>query len=181
MANIFLEFIKIWLPSIGVIIAAIWVLFKWIYEQKLRKNKEMPALSGEIKTEFVDYEEDKYILCIKTEWNNSSPQPIYVDTTKSRIDIFEINSLNTLGYFEVKKDLGEPIYRAFPLIDMGTFIFEPSKNNQVRGNFLLKRGTIYYIRIKIYIDGKFHGINNYAWTHEQIIDVRTPLNNNNNG
>jgi hypothetical protein len=179
MINTLLEFTKTWLPSIGVIIAAFWVLFQWLYEQKLRKNKEMPALSGEITTEFTDYNEDKYILSIKTEWNNSSPLPIYVDTKKSRIDIFQINELQEYGYFEVKRDLGEPIYRAYPLNDMGTFIFEPSKNNQVRGNFLLKKGTIYYLRIKIYKDSKFHGEQSYAWTGEQIIDIRTKQNSNN--
>ena len=55
----FLQFIKEWIPSIGVIIAGSWILFKWLYEEKIRQRKEVPSLDGKLTTTSVTLDKEK--------------------------------------------------------------------------------------------------------------------------
>jgi hypothetical protein len=171
MKNEILTFIKEWVPSIGILIGGSWVLFNKFFEERTRRKKEMPALIGKVSSETIEIE-DKILLNLEIDWSNTSPLPIYIDTEKTRIDLYLVEEIKKLGYFEAKKDLGSPLFKAFPLKDMADFVFEPNTLNQIRANFLLKERKIYFLRIKIYRDRSKHGAKTFAWTREKLIDLR---------
>lgn len=166
-----LFFIRDWIPSIGVIIGGVWLLFKWIHKQTLRRKKDLPALTGEITNEIVR-KDNKSLLNIIAEWNNTSPQPIYIDVKNTRFDVYIMKADMEPGPFEIKKDLGEPIFRYYPLEDMGKFIFEPLTKSQLRANFILENGNLYFVRLKVYWNPEKHGHSIFAWTREKLIDLR---------
>lgn len=153
-------------------VAGGWILFKWGFEQSLRARRDIPALAGDIKTALSSLGNGKLFAIIYAEWRSTSPLPLYIDHKKTRFDIYEIPSDMACGTIMPKSDLGAPLFRQFPLEDMGDFVFEPNTLNQIRGHFVVETGKLYFARVKVYRDQLRHGKKVFAWTREIIIDTR---------
>lgn len=165
----FVQFIKEWVPSIGVIIAGSWILFKWLYEEKIRQRKEVPSLDGKLTTTFVVLDKDKKLVTIEALWNNRSPFSIYMDLNMSRIDIYKIPAhlhLDTPA-LTLKKDLGEPICSYKFLLHMVEvdYFLEPNSQSSIISHFVLP-DALYGARM-IFHTGK-KGI---MWWKEIIINT----------
>ncbi len=80
--NELLKFLKDWIPSIGVVVAAGWIFFKWLYEEKLRRKKEMAAIDEKLSANFISLGENKKIVTIEAAWNNRSTLHLYLDIHK---------------------------------------------------------------------------------------------------
>ncbi len=167
-----LEIVKDWLPTAAALVAGTWILLTWRLERRHQSITEMPAVFGEAIVQINPIDDAKFLLTIYSNWNNSSPLPIYVDTEKTRIDVFSIPDDADLGPFDLKSINSGPQHRSYPFHDMDSFTFEPTRVNQVRGQFFLATGSLYGIRVKIYRDRKRHGGKTYAWTREYVVDAR---------
>ena len=168
MINLFRD----WLPAIGVVIAALWVVFKWLYDQRLRARSEMPSLTGSLHIDIHPLEHPKVLVAISSDWNSNSPMALYIDTQTTRIDIHEVSAAIPIGPLSTRSDLGEPIFRSFPIKAMSTFIFEPKTGGEIRDHFVLEVNKLYIARMKVYRDKARHGKKTGAWTREAIVDLR---------
>jgi len=146
-------FIKDWIPSIGVIIAGIWVTFRWLYSEQLRKEKERSALDGDLTCQAVNLSEDKSVVIFSAHWNNRSPLPFSADTKKSGLDIFQLDNEIPLGGLDLrvdKKALGEPTVELRPYQNLKSLVIEPNTQSTFQHMAVLQKGFLYLARYKIY-------------------------------
>jgi len=173
--NDVLTFIKDWVPALGVIIGTTWLILRWAIEQRIRGLHEMPALTGETSSAILFLNaQEKFLLSAEVNWISTSPRPLYVDPGKTRFDVFRLPGDLDFGTITPRSDLGPPLYQAYPLKDMGDFVFEPKTNNHLRSYFILKVPAIYFVRAKVYRDTRHHGKKLFAWTREWLVDARNP-------
>ena len=163
------QFIKEWIPSIGVIIAGLWIFFKWLYEEKLRQKKEMPSLDGKLTAVVIPLGKYKKLITIEALWNNRSPLPIYMDLNKCKIDIYEISDnlkLETPS-LTLKSDLGQPICSYKFLLNMVEvdYFFEPNTQSTIINHFVLANG-VYGIRMILH-----SGLKGQMWWKEIILNI----------
>jgi hypothetical protein len=165
-----LQFIKDWIPSIGVIVAGTWILFKWLYEEKLRQKKEMPSLDGKLTITSIPLGENKKLLTVEALWNNRSPLPVYMDFPKCRIEIYTIPPDLKLpnGGLTLKTDLGDPLicyYFLLPVVTYNYFL-EPNTESIIINHFVLQPG-VYGIRMVLQSYKKEE-----IWWKEIIVNVQ---------
>ena len=169
----FLNFIKDWVPSIGVIGAGIWVLFNFFFGEWLRRQKEGPSLDGKLSASIIPFDNGKLLVTIEALWNNHSPFPLYLDIHQSRIDVFAIvpDKQKVNRAIEIKKhDLGDPICRHLFLEKACelNYFFEPNTSSTIIDHFILAPG-IYGIRMEL-----ITGIEGINWWKDLILDARHP-------
>ena len=166
------QFIKDWIPSIGVIIAGLWIFFKWLYDEKLRQKKEMPSLDGKLTATSIPLGENKKLVTIEALWNNRSPLPIYMDINKCKIDIYKIPETLNLETpdLTLKSDLGLPICSYKFLLHMVEvdYFFEPTSESTIINHFVLADG-VYGVRMVLHT-----GTKGQMWWKEIIIDIQEP-------
>lgn len=147
------EFIKGWIPSIGVLIAGLWALYSWIRSEKLRETKERTSLEGNLKYSQVQISEETYLAIFTATWKNLSPLPVSVDTKKTFLDIYRIDPDLQLGGIDLKinpEALGSPIVELTPYAKLRSFILEPNAQADLQTMAALKKGSVYLVRFKLY-------------------------------
>ena len=169
----FLKFLKDWVPTIGVLIGAFWILFKWIYEEALRVKKEMPALDGKLNESSMTLDKHKRLLTLEALWVNRSPNPIYFNYKDCKILIYKLmgEDLKLNAQIDFEKDLGNPICSHYFLQGKikENYFFEPHTESVLVNNYVLEPG-LYAIRMVLY------GIETHQiWWKEKIVDLRPDL------
>lgn len=168
--NDLLKFIKDWIPSIGVIVAGGWLFFKWLYEEKLRRQKEMPAIDGKLSAKVISFGKNKKLVTIEGTWNNHSPLPLYLDINQCTIDIFKIDEDINLPNCNLilKSDLGEPVCSYKFLLKMVEvdYFLEPNTESTIVNHFILEKG-IYGVRMVLHTSKK-----GGLWWKETILDIQ---------
>lgn len=171
--QVLLQFIKDWIPSIGVIVAGLWVFFKWLHDENLRRKEDTPSLDGKLTATYISIEENKTLVTIEALWNNRSPLPIYMDINKCKIDIYEIpHNLNLENQcLTLKSDLGDPICSDKFLLHMVevNYYFEPNSESTIINHFILANG-IYGIRMVLH-----SGKKGQMWWKEIILNIQDQI------
>lgn len=156
----------------ATIFAGSWTFWKWGFIEWLRRRREGPAIDGVVEHKEVELPNNENLLItIEATWRNCSVYPVYIDTRKTRIDLFQLPSKIEVGPIVTNKDLGEPRHRLKPYEDMNSFILEPNTNSVLQHHFILKRNNTYLLRWKLYRNPKQHDETLFAWTKELVIKV----------
>ena len=147
-------FVKDWIPPIGVIAGALWVTFRWLYSDRLRRQKERSAIDGELTYQsVVSLSEDKSLIIFNARWNNRSPLPFPADTKESGLDIFRLDNEIPVGGLDLrvdKKALGEPTVELRPYQKLKSLVIEPNTQSTFQHMAVLQKGFLYLARYKIY-------------------------------
>jgi hypothetical protein len=164
-----LQFLKEWTPTLAVLIGGLWMLFKWLFDEKLRAKREVPSLDGKLTVTSFPLGKKNKIVSIEALWVNHSPFPIYMDVERCEIKIYLISEshLSLNQGIILKEDLGQPICASIflkKLIEKDYF-FEPKSESLIVNHFVLEPG-IYGIRMVL------HGLNEgELWWKEKIVDI----------
>jgi hypothetical protein len=168
MKDILISF-RDWLPSIAVVVTGIWLLFQWVFGERLRRQKEIPSLDGKLSATVLPFGSNKLLITVEALWNNHSPLPVYLNIEKCRIDVFRIEpqAEEKNCVLILKKDLGRPICSHFFLVGMCevNYFFEPNTASTIINHFVLEPG-VYGIRMELHTDTV--GVN---WWKEMILDA----------
>ena len=106
-----LTFLKEWLPSLAVIVGGLWLLFQWLFGERLRRQKEMPALDGNFSARVVPVSPSSVIVSLSCIWRNRGPLPARIDPGLSHIDVFQVPEDCKNGPLILDSNLGGPIYQ----------------------------------------------------------------------
>lgn len=170
IANVILDFIQQWVPSLGVIVAGIWVLFQWLFGEQLRRLKEMPALDGGLSAKIIPLDHGRSLVTVEALWNNRSPLPVKLDFKHCKIDIFDLTRDTRKESHPVilKKDLGTAVCSDFFLVGICKidYVLEPNTASTMTNHFILDPG-IYGVRMEL---RTFKA--NEHWWKEMIVNTR---------
>lgn len=168
--NGFLTFIKDWVPSIGVIVAGIWMLFQWLFGEWLRRQKEGPSLDGKLSATVIQCGDGKLLATVEALWNNHSPFPIYFKTDGCKIAVYRIGPHidRENCALVLTRDLGDPICTNFFLVGFikKKYFFEPNTASTIINHFILEPG-VYGIRMELHTDKE-----EIHWWKEMILDAQ---------
>lgn len=168
--NGLLTFIRDWIPSLGVIVAGIWIVFQWLFGEWLRRQKEIPALDGKLSATTVAFENGRLLMTVEALWNNHSPFPVYMDLDRCRIAVYRIDPRlkKENCALVLKQDLGDPVCDDFFLKGMceKNYFLEPNTASTIINHFILEPG-IYGIRMELHTP--IEGVN---WWKELIVDAQ---------
>jgi hypothetical protein len=168
--NGFLTFIKEWIPSIGVIVAGIWILFQWLFGESLRRKKEGPSLDGKLSATIIHSGDGKLVVTVEALWNNHSPLPIYFKISECLISVYRIGPHidRENSPLVLVRDLGTPVCTNFFLVGAckKSYSFEPNTASTIINHFILEPG-IYGIRMELHTDKA-----EVNWWKEMILDAQ---------
>ena len=142
--NSFLDFIRDWLPSLSIIVAGAWVFFNWVFLEKQRTRKEVPALEGNIHVSSIELDKAKTIITVEGTWNNKSPYQVSIDVNLSKIMIYAISDNQPNGHID-PLFLEKPICTTRLFRNYSYYKFEPNVAWNIQEHYVLETGRIYMI------------------------------------
>jgi hypothetical protein len=153
----------------GVLLAAFLGIWKWGFEESLRKRREVPSVQGELSSSITRHTTDTAIVSILATWATKSPARVEVDVERTSIAVFRIPAEHPIGSLIVNPESVEAVARVFPFRNLNRLSFGPNNEHTYASNFILKVSQRYLIRWRLYIitDG-------FRRTREVIIDTTMP-------
>ncbi len=148
-------FITDWIPPIGVVGAGIFALWRWRFNERLRRQKEIPSLDkgGMIATGY-QISDSKVWVQLDIIWRNPGVVPFDVDTDLTVVDVFEIDNALPVGPLKIRKgtitDLHKPKHSHKIFSGSPSFIFEPGTEHPIQCHFVLPIEQIVLFRWKLY-------------------------------
>ena len=131
----------------------------------------MDALDGNLTAQAVSLNRERSIVLLNGHWRNLSPLPIHINTSQTRVDVFQISDNVEIGPLVPKQDLGTQAFRHLFLTDMNGYVLEPKTESTLHTFFVLAPG-LYVFRMKVYREQKKHRNELFAWTREIMLDIR---------
>jgi hypothetical protein len=153
----------------GVLLAALLGIWKWGFEESLRRRKEVPSVQGELSSSITRHTTDTAIVSILATWATKSPARVEVDVERTCIAVFRIPAEHSIGSLIVTPESVEAVARVFPFRNLNRLSFGPNNEHTYASHFILKVNQRYLIRWRLYIvtDG-------FRRTRELIIDTAMP-------
>ena len=180
--NCILQFLKDWVPTLGIIFGGGFAYWKWSSIEKLRKQREMPSADkGTLSITSLPINDVKVWVQIDVIWRNPGSIPFDVDVDATVISVFEIKSSIDIGAIQLKVepgDLGEPIYSIKPYGSSKSVKYEPKSESLVQNHFVLERQKIYLFRWKLYRktgDGKKVSRTRFIMLDANTLSTTTPI------
>lgn len=163
-----LLFVRDWLPSIAIIIGGVWALWVFKFKEKLRRKKEMPAISGRMRISILDASETHSVALIKSTWKNHSPLPVPLDTDRIFVQVYPMNLQVEPGFMNIPDDLDEAIHSGYPFSGYSEFVLEPDSTSSLNAYVALENGYMYLLRWTI----TQKKADSYFWDSEKLVDLR---------
>ena len=154
-------FLRDWLPSVAIIVAGIWKIF----EYAKNREKEMPAIEGELRTSSIPIGALRLVE-LDVLWKNRSPRPLKLNTQKCQIDVYSLSNLE-LGFLDTNA-LPTLEYVNKPFESLAGMLLEPNTDSHLKAFFVIPPGKLYLVRWTLYQNK----INGYEWSKESVIDLR---------
>jgi hypothetical protein len=72
--------IKDYATTAAIIGGGCWALWRWVFEERLRRHRDFPALDGEIRTVETKLDEQNVVVTVNALWRNRGKLPVEIDT-----------------------------------------------------------------------------------------------------
>ena len=163
--------IRDYATAAAIIGGGLWALWRWVFEERLRRHREFPALDGELKTVETRLDHLNVILTVNALWRNRGKLPVEIDTTKTSVGVYSLDKSQPLGPFNPQiKALS---YRAFPLADCAGYILEPGTDSTIQQCIVLPTNQMFVIHWAIciaasqkaypYLKAEMWCVRDYVW------------------
>jgi hypothetical protein len=139
------QVIQNYVTSIAIIVGGGWALWKWGFEEALRRKREIPSLDGKMSAITVTMSETKALVTLQAKWRNPGALPVKLDTKETSVEVYEVDPGAELGNLSGPDDL-EAIYTCYPLDGLDDYILEPGTDSTMQRHFVLDKSRIYLIR-----------------------------------
>ena len=149
------EFITDWIPPIGIAGAGIFALWRWGFNEWLRRQREIPSIdTGSMAAKGFPINQSKVFVQLDTTWGNPGRVPFMVDTELTKVDVFEVFDSLPIGPLKTRKgdstDLSEPKHSHNPFSGSPSLKFAPGTESVIQCHFILPAEQIVLFRWKLF-------------------------------
>jgi hypothetical protein len=170
--------IKDWLTSLAILVAGIWAIYRFWHSEWLRKRSEIPCLEGSSATpEILAISSDWSIASLRWTWRNAGCRPVYVDTERSRTDIYRLppDVHGVIDPRQQEDELFEFLVASHqPLVGLAPYMFEPGTTSSLLTPVVLPSNQTYIARMELRADRGKHPTGddgNYVWERWQVFRI----------
>lgn len=163
-----LAIIKDLVTTLGILIAGLWAIWKWGFEQKIKENREMPVLDGQLSVSALSLNDDQIIVTLNLQCKNSGLIPIQIETVLTKICIYKLNTHMMIGRFSPESFKLTPVITVYPHEDRANIIFEPYAEGVLQEHFIIDRQGVYFICWELYRK-RFKKSKVYRGWHREVI------------
>lgn len=167
-----LSFIQNWIPSIGVIVYALWSLFKWLHLEITRRQKEREALEANLEYNTIKLSDYKSIIMLNLYLYNKCPFPFQVDKRNTVLDIFLLSHKIPIGMLDFRSTnniFGKQLVTIKPFIKRKSIVLEPNTKSIIQDIVVLENNFLYLVRYKVY---RYTKSGKFSRTRVCICDLR---------
>src|SRR6266853_5453219 len=104
-----------------------WALWRWGFEEWLRRQRDFPAVDGEIRTFETKLSDRNVIVTVNALWSNRGKLPVELDTTKTFVNVYSVGHSLPLGPFDPQST--KLAYSAKPLARLSGYVLEPGTDS----------------------------------------------------
>ena len=152
MLSAITTFFTDWVPSLAVVFAAGFGLYKWRKAERIRQEREIPSAAGALSASAVRTG-DRVLVQLDALWRNTGKIPLSVDVGRTQVDVFEVPDDVGVGSVQIRRDpteLGRAAHTVKPWVRAKGVILEPATDSLVQTHFVLPADRLFVFRWKLY-------------------------------
>jgi len=136
--------LKDYATALALLAGGAWALWRFRYEQTLRRSREMAQPDGVLTVHCVDADAgDRVIVTLEGLWRNRGPLMIELCAEHSYVKVFRVESAPPIGPLQP----GEHILQIPPW--WSTYVIEPNTESLLQEHIALDRGQVYLFRWRL--------------------------------
>jgi hypothetical protein len=128
---------------VAIIIGGGWALWRWRFDEWLRRHRDFPALDGEIRTVEAKLNDRDIFVMVNALWRNRAKLPVKLDTAKTFVKVYKLGHTLPTGPFDPQTV--EPFCTARPLSGASNYTLEPGTDSIMQQCLVLPANEIVLI------------------------------------
>jgi hypothetical protein len=160
-----------WITAIAAAVGASFAIWKWGFEERLRRRHEIPSIDGDISVDVIEADDHTVCVYIENLWDNKGAVPIFLNPDRCVIRIYEIALQEKPRAIDPSDDASsgpeKEILSFCPIRRSGRFMLEPGTQSRIQSAVLLQKGPIYEVRSHIEMDGRL-GRQVFWWFRRKV-------------
>lgn len=133
--------IKNYVEAAAVIVAGGWALWRWEFEERLRRHRDFPALDGEIKSAEAALRPGASVMTVYAVWHNRGKLPVELECDECFLNVYKLNAATPNGPIDLSNREDDEnvtlLYSTRPLSQFLRFVLEPSTDTTIQQCFVL--------------------------------------------
>lgn len=121
----------------AILIGGCWALWRWGFEEWLRRKRDFPALDGELKTAEVSIGAGKIVVTVNAIWRNRGKLPVDLDPARTFVKVYSLHEDILAGPFDDRSKGLKLSFDARPLRGWTGYTLEPSTESLIQQCFVL--------------------------------------------
>ena len=167
--------VKDWLTSVGILFGGGWALWRFGYEDWLRRRLEEPSLEGSYDVpEMHRLDDGRIAVSLRWRWRNPGTRPVFLDIHLSELSVYRISSQGAfIDPRRLEQEVGAKVSEHLPLEGFGFFKLEPGTTSSILTVPILEEGKTYLARLKLVSDQNRHATKggwNFLWEKWQVLE-----------
>src|SRR3712207_6480337 len=118
-----------WITAIATATGAGFAVWKWGFEESIRRSREMATLDGDISVTIIPANSSTVAAFIESVWNNKGTLPVFLHPEKCRVRIFNLSLHHTPEVIDPTDEEKEAHHNKVldfnPIRKTGIFMLEP--------------------------------------------------------
>ena len=135
--------------AIGILLGGLWAFWKWSLSEFLRRRRESPAFYGKISGSSIFIGNNREVLTVVCEWENTSVVSLTVNTKETRFMVYEIPDDTLPGPIGPRLSNWPEKFVRRPLEHWPSTYFEAGTKSDLRAHFLFEVGRHYVIACRL--------------------------------
>jgi hypothetical protein len=129
--------IREYATTAGIAIAGGWALWRWWFEEWLRRHRDFPALDGDLSVKCAKAWDGKSVITLNALWRNRGKLPVELNPAKTFVAAYRVNPKIQSGPLELSSAGLEAMHRVEPFRDNSAYILEPGTDSIMQQCFVL--------------------------------------------
>lgn len=164
--------IRDYVTSAAVLTGGGWALWRWGFEERLRRHRDFPSLDGEMRTVAADLQNGTMLVTVNALWRNRGKLPLEINTAKTFLDVYYLDPSEPPGPISLAGR--KPSLTALPLSAFRGYILEPNADSVIQQCLILPSDRVCLMHWRMcslaeqkaypYLEGEKWWIRYHVWS-----------------